>query len=135
MITWIKYKQLLPLILLTVYFSPTLYYGIVGEIKYDDLAEPFSLSFVNYIALLSIIVNYTVFIFAPKFFKYVLIPTLVLGFFNLISFTTFDDTLSMSVNGGDRGVEIQPAAILAVILAYVINFKRFNNFILENNKS
>ena len=129
--TWIKYKQLLPLVLLTIYFSPTLYYWMVGVITYENQAEPFSPSSVNYLAILIILINYIVFISAPKFFKFVFIPTLVLGFFNLISFTTFDETFSMSVNGGSKGIEIQPAAVFAVIFTYILNFKRFNNFILE----
>lgn len=128
---WIKYKQLLPLILLTIYFAPTVYYSTTGVITYYDSIQSFTPSIGNYLATLSILLNYSFFIFIPRFFKYVFIPTLFFGFFNLISFTTFDETFSMTVNGGNSGIEVQPVAVFAVVLAFLLNFKRFNNFILD----
>lgn len=128
-----KLKQLFPLLLLTTFSGQTIYYWIRGNYDVDGKVYQFSPTTDNYIAFLTIFACFVVFIFSKKHYKFFLITTLILGFFNIISFTAFKETFSMTVNGGKEGIKLQPVAIYAIVLTYILNFRRFNNYIL--NKS
>lgn len=133
MTTLSKVKQLLPLLLLTVFSSQTIYCWICGDYEVNGEFYPFSPTADNYIALLTIFACLLVFLFSKRHYKFFLILTLILGFFNLISFTTFRETFSMKVNGGNEGIKIQPVAIYAIVLTYILNFRRFNNYVIRKS--
>ena len=130
-----RHKQLLPLVLLTTFSTETIYFWLTGKSTVGGNSYPYSPDMDNYLSLIILAANYIVYLFARRQFKYILITTLILGFFNLVSFTALRETFSMSINGGSDGIGIQPVALYAIVLTYILNFKRFNNFILDKKST
>lgn len=129
-----KHKQYIPLLLLTLSYIDEII-SIVLNQNFDSLQITFdSFRIKNYITIFALLLNNIIYFLKPKYFKYVFIPTLVLGFFNLVSFYVGESSIfSMSVNRGPLGTELQPIAVFTCLITYLINFKRFNNFILDKS--
>lgn len=81
---FIRYKQLFPVLILTGICVFTL--DEIFESKVDIVSSVQLLSLKNYLAFFLLILNYLIFYFWRKTYKYILIATLLLGLFNLINF-------------------------------------------------
>ncbi len=116
-----QHRQLLPLLLLT---------GFCIEAINEALLNYSLLTIKNYIAFGVIALNFLTYSLLRRFYKYTLAVTIIVGLFNLIVFSAVEWTTSISFNSLE--VSFQPQAFLAGLLAYLINFKRVNNFLLDN---
>ncbi len=114
-------RQLLPLILLTGFCIEAI---IAVLLNYSILTTK------NYIAFGVVVVNFLTYFLFRQFYKYTLTVTLTVGLFNFIVFSAGEWTTSFSLNS--LKISFQPHSFLAGLLAYIINFKRVNEFIVDN---
>jgi len=125
---FIKYKQLFPVVILTGICVFT--FDEIFESKVDIISSVQLLSLKNYLAFFLLILNYLIFYFWRKTYKYILIATLLLGLFNLINFNLGEYNLYL---GSEIG--IQPFITLILILMFFINFKTVKNFFFESGNT
>ncbi len=121
------YKQLIPIIFLAFYCIDAIATAIDGTVVMSYKAYEFELTIKHYIAFGVIVINLLMFFFYKAYFKYSLLLTILLGLFNIITFSALTETFSLK----GLGMGFQPSAILAGLLAYIINFKRATKLILK----
>jgi hypothetical protein len=97
----------------------------------------FTLTTKHYIAFAVIAVNFLTYFFLRPVYKYTLALTIATGLFNLMLFTALNTTTrsTFNLNGFTLTFTFQPSVFLAGLIAYVINFKRVNNYLLLQIKS
>ena len=125
---FIKYKQLFPVLILTGICVFT--FVEIFESKVDIISSVQLLSLKNYLAFFLLILNYLIFYYWRKTYKYILIATLLIGLFNLINFNLGEYNLYL---GSEIG--IQPFITLILILMFFINFKTVKNFFFERGNT
>lgn len=123
-------RQLLPLLLLTIYCINAVITAVRGTVVMAGETYDFELTTKHYIALAAIGVNLLTYFLLRPFYKYILGLTIVVGLFNLMTFSALETTQSFSFNS--LKISFQPSAFLAGLLAYVINFNRVNEFVIDN---
>lgn len=125
--TFNNYKQLIPIIFLAFYCIDTISTAINGTVVILYKTEEFELAIQHYLAFGAVVINMYLFFFHKAFYKYGLILTILLGLFNILTFSPLRETFSL------KGLPIgfQPSALLAGLLAYGINFDRATKFILR----
>jgi hypothetical protein len=122
--------QLLPVLLLTIYCIDAVVTAIRETVVMAGTTYDYELTIKHYIAFGAIGVNYFTYFFLRQFYKYTLGLTITIGLFNLMTFSALQTTSSIGINSLKIG--FQPSAFWAGLLAYIINFKRINEFILNN---
>ena len=125
--TFSNYKQLIPNIFLAFYCLDTILTAIEGTIVMANEVYEFELTIQHYLAFVVLIINFLIFFFYKSFYKYSLLSTILLGLFNVITFSALKETVSLK----GLGIGFQPSAMLAGLLVYVVNFKRATKFILR----
>lgn len=90
----------------------------------------FELTTKHYIAFGAIGLNFfTYWLFRP-FYKYILGLTIAGGLFNVMTFPALETTQSFALSS--LKVSFQPSAFFAGLLAYIVNFTKVNEFIIDN---
>ncbi len=130
MTTLKQHLQLLPVLLLTIYCIDAVVTAMRGTVVIAGTTYDYELTIKNYVAFGAISVNFFTYFFLRQFYKYTLGLTIAIGLFNLITFSALQTTSSFGINSLKIG--FQPSAFWAGLLAYIINFKRINEFILDN---
>lgn len=125
--TFNHYKQLIPIFFLALYCLDTIATAIDGTVVILYKTYEFELTIKHYLAFLVLLINILIFFFYKSIYKYSLLSTILLGLFNVITFSVLTETVSLK----GLGVGFQPSAMLAGLLAYAINFKRATKFILR----
>lgn len=128
-----RHKQLLPLLLLSVYAVIAVSDSIRGKTTFAGEEYEYGLEFQNYIGLGAIVSNFLVYFFLRRFYKYTLTITIAVGLFNLARFSALDQSISFGINGS-KGIGLQPSALLATLLVYFVNFRRINRWIFHSIK-
>ena len=123
-------KQLLPLLLLTAYCIDSIQTAVRGTIVMEGETYEFALTTKHYIAFGAVTINFLTYFLLRQFYKYVIGLTVVLGLFSLMTFSALTSTSSFGINSLKIG--FQPSAFWAGLLGYIINFKRVNEFIVDN---
>lgn len=90
----------------------------------------FELTTKHYAAFGAIGLNFVTYWFFPPYYKYTLGLTIAGGLFNLMTFPALETTQSFALSS--LKVSFQSAAFLAGLVAYIINFKRANQFVIDN---
>lgn len=124
-----NYRQLLPVLLLALYSIDTIRTAIKGTIEFEGQIGTFELMPQHFFAFGAICLNISVYFFRRPFYKYTLLFTIALGLGNLLVFSAFKTTGSVSFNS--LSVSFQPAAFFAGFLGYVLNFKKVNSFLVR----
>ncbi len=130
LITLKHQKQMLPLLLLSAYSIGAIITAVRGTVVMAGETYDFVLTTKHYIAFGAVIVNFLTYFLLRQFYKYVLGLTVLVGLFNLMTFSALTTTSSFSINS--LKISFQPSAFWAGLLAYIINFKRVNEFIFDN---
>lgn len=125
-----QHRQIIPLLLLTAYCIEVGVAAIKGWADMAGETYEFALSTKHYIAFGAVTLNFLAYFLLRNLYKYILGLTVVIGLFNVIVFSVFETTQSFSLNS--LKISFQPSAFLAGLLAYILNFKKVNNFILDN---
>jgi hypothetical protein len=125
-----QHRQILPLLLLTGYCIDAVVTSIRGTVVMAGEAYDYELTTKHYIAFGVVAINFLIYFFLRQFYKYTLGLTVLVGLFNLIIFSALETTLGFSLNSLKVG--FQPTAFLAGLLAYILNFKRVNSFIIDS---
>ena len=90
----------------------------------------YELTIKHYIAFGAIGINFLTYFFLRPFYKYTLGLTVAVGLFNIMTFSALKTTSSFGINS--LQIAFQPSAFWAGLLAYIINFKWVNEFIVDN---
>lgn len=122
--------QILPVLLLTIYCIDAIVTAMRGTVVITGTTYDYDLTIKHYIAFGAIGVNFFTYFFLRQFYKYTLGLTIAIGLFNLMTFSALQTTSIIGINSLKIG--FQPSAFWAGLLAYIINFKRINEFILDN---
>ncbi|MDI9862341.1 hypothetical protein [Flectobacillus roseus] len=122
--------QILPVLLLTIYCIDAIVTAMRGTVVITSTTYDYVLTIKHYIAFVAIGVNFFTYFFLRQFYKYTLGLTIAIGLFNLMTFSALQTTSIIGINSLKIG--FQPSAFWAGLLAYIINFKRINEFILDN---
>lgn len=122
--------QILPVLLLTTYCIDAIVTAMSGTVVMAGITYDYELTIKHYIAFGAIGVNFFTYFFLRQFYKYTLVLTIVIGLFNLMTFSALQTKSIIGINSLKIG--FQPSAFWAGLLAYIINFKRINEFILDN---
>lgn len=118
------HRQLLPLVLLA---------GFCVEAIVKASLHTSMLTTKHYLGFGALVVNLLTYVVLRKYYKYTLLLTLVAGLFNLLCFSAGQWGMSLSVN--KFGISLQPQAFFAALLAYLINVKRVNEYLLTKHTS
>jgi hypothetical protein len=119
-------KQSLLLLIIAV----TVIYMIINILITDAIFLPAHL-----IAIGLVIVNIGMFIISKKIYKYTLFITLILGVFNIISFTTTRLTIGLSIN--NLNITLQPFSLgllIFFIFIYQNDIKEIKRFLAKNKE-
>lgn len=128
--TFRQHRQLLPLLVLTAYCVNAIVTAVRGTVVIAGDTYNFALTTKHYIAFGAIGLNFlTYWLFRP-YYKYTLGLTITGGLFNLMTFPALEMTQSFALSSFK--VSFQPSAFLAGLVAYIVNFKRVNEFIIDN---
>lgn len=122
-----KYKNTIPvlvLLLLSFYslFNTIIITDLIESTKYEIILIP-----KYYYGNALLFLNILCYVFQKKYYKYLLISTLLLGLINIISFTNFMIDGSISVNSLE--IKFQPLSFLILMLIYFLNFKKCNKIV------
>jgi hypothetical protein len=123
-------QQILPLLLLTAYCIDAIITAVRGTVVVAGETYEFALTTKHYIAFGAVTINFLTYFLLRQFYKYVLGLTVAVGLFNLMTFSALTTTSSFGINSLKIG--FQPSAFWAGLFAYIINFKRVNEFIFNN---
>ena len=124
-------KQLLPLLVLMVYGIDTLITAMQGTVVMGGETYDFSLNLKHYLGFAAITINFIVYFLFRQFYKYSLPLTIAIGLFGLVAFSA----LQMKWNfGAIIGLPfgLQVAALLAGLVAYLLNFHNANQFVADH---
>lgn len=114
----------------TVYCINAIVTAVRGTVVMAADAYNFELATKHYIAFGAIGLNFFTYCLFRPFYKYTLGLTIAGGLFNLMTFPALETTKSFALSS--LKVSFQPAAFLAGLLAYLVNFKRVNGFIIDH---
>lgn len=116
-----KYKQLLPLVILSVECIFLLWRAFIPSIDSDGFNSCIILTNKHHLAFISVVINFIFFFGYRPFYKYSLFATIVLGIFNVINFTSF----SSSINFGSLHIGFSFTTLLLGFFTLAINYERF----------
>lgn len=122
-------RQLLPLILLLVFCLNAFIAELRGTVFIDDEVYDFTLTIKHYFTFVALGVNVVIYFWFRPFYKYSLGITVALGLLNLLTFPAIEETRTISVNS--LKLSFQPSAFWVGLFAYIINFKKVNDWILD----
>lgn len=129
---YFRYKQLIPLFILTGIFILTLIEINGNEINDTERSYFLRLSLKNYLAFFFIILNYLIFFLLRRFYRYILIITLLLGMVNVINFNFGEYRFFL---GSNSTFGIQPFILLITILVVSLNFKKVKQIFIGDHLS
>lgn len=124
-------KQLLPLLVLMVYGIDTLITALLGTVVMGGETYDFSLNLKHYLGFAAIAINLIIYFLFRQLYKYSLPLTIAIGLFGLVAFSA----LQMKWNFGFIIVlpfGLQVAALLAGLVAYILNFHNVNQFLADH---
>jgi uncharacterized membrane protein len=120
---FIKYKGLIPVLILTVFSAYSVIYTLANMMTEWD--KHFLFTSKHYAALVILTMNYIAFFKYRHYYKYTLLITLLLGFCNFVSFTV--DEYNGYIQFNSIKFYVQPVFFLICVITYLLNFKRVNN--------
>lgn len=116
-----KYFPIIPIVLLNILIIIT-----VIEALLDSNG---GLTWSNYLAILTVALLYIVFLKFRKYFKIVLLITIILGYTNILNFTYF--TFSGWFRIGPLKIIIHPIISLVLVITYIFNYRLINSIIAQ----
>lgn len=128
--TFRQQRQLLPLLLLAAYCTNAIVAAVRETVVMAGDTYTFELTTKHYAAFGAIGLNFVTYWLFRPYYKYTLGLTITGGLFNFMTFPALETTQSFAFSS--LKVSFQPAAFLAGLLAYLVNFKRINEFVIDN---
>ena len=77
-----------------------------------------------------VFINFLTYFIVRKFYKYTLGLTILIGLFNIVTFSDINTTTSFGF--GSLAVTFQSKAFWVGLLTYIINFKKVNLYIIDS---
>jgi hypothetical protein len=128
--TFRRHRQLLPLLMLTAYSINAIVAAVRGTVVMAGDTYNFELTTKHYVAFGAIGLNFVTYWLFRPYYKYTLVLTITGGLFNLMTFPALETTQNFTLSS--LKVSFQPSAFFAGLLAYLFNFKRINEFVIDN---
>ena len=126
-----KYHQLIPVLVLACCCLVTIISFLHGRVEtISSVRSDFPLTPQHYGAFAAVAVNFMVFFVFRPYFKYMLVFTLFFGLFNGINFIPVDVRFTFSI--GVLKLVFQPLILVVVLLTYIINFKKANDYVIDH---
>ncbi len=123
-------KQLLPLLVLMAFGIETLITAVRGTVVMGGETYDFSLNLKHYVGFAAIAANIIVYFLFRQFYKYSLPLTIAIGLFGLVGFSALQMKWNFGVIIG-LPFGLQVAALLAGLVAYILNFHNVNQFLAD----
>lgn len=124
-----NHRQLLPLFLLLAFCLDAFIAEVRGTVFIGGEVYDFTLTFKHYFTFVALGVNALIYFWFRPFYRYSLGITVALGLLNLLTFSAIEETRTISFNS--LKLSFQPSAFWVGLFAYIINFKKVNNWILD----
>lgn len=124
--TYATHKQLLPVLVLTLYSITAIVYAIKGTVLIGGQTYDFELTIKHYLAFAAIIINCVAFFMYRPYYKYIIMATVAIGALNFITFSALQQIWGIGL--GSVEISFQPSAFLAGLAAYLVNRKRVNSY-------
>jgi hypothetical protein len=124
-------KQLLPLLVLMVYGIDTLITALLGTVVMGGETYDFSLNLKHYLGFAAIAINLIIYFLFRQLYKYSLPLTIAIGLFGLVAFSALQMKWNFGVIIG-LPFGLQVAALLAGLVAYILNFHNVNQFLADH---
>jgi len=121
-----KHKQLIPLIILS-FFTIWILIRFIENTLSRDTDTYFILNRNNYYALIAIALGYISYYLIRKAYKYILIGMMVLGLFNIINFTVFEMSTTLSFNS--HSIIFQPLSLAVGLITLAINLDKVGDLL------
>jgi len=115
-----KHKQFIPVIILLLYSCVLIKNAMRAKVEISSEYYDFELSIAHYAFLGATLIDVLAYFLFRKVFKYVLLATLLLGFGNMILFTSTQTIGTISL----FPIPFQPAALFVILIVFLINFNR-----------
>jgi len=117
-----KYKQVIPVFVMLYFCCMTIIYSIQGVIEFSGNTYDFTLTIKHYAGCVAVAINFITFLFFRPYYKFILLMTLFLGLFNLLSFSALTMTFGFEIGG--VGIRFQPTSFFIILVTLIINIKR-----------
>lgn len=124
---YLKYKMLLPLLLLTGFCGLTIVTSVRSTVEMGGIEYGFILTEKHYGAFLAIALCLFAFFAFRRHFKYVFSITLLLGLFCIINFTPLDRQWTLGL--GSLEISFQPTALFIGLLTLALNLTKLVGYI------
>ena len=119
-----KYKMLIPVLILSIFCISTILghiFDTTDTLVYGEFAR-YTITNKHYGAFVMVVINFIAFFYLRYLYKYILLLTLVLGFFNVINFTLSESQIVIRISGSE--VRFQHFSLFVGLLTIVISYKR-----------
>ena len=120
--TYLRYKNLIPLLVFTGFCVVTLTERFSGTREADGSYSHITLTWKHYGAFAAVLLNYFVFFGFRSYFKRCFIATLLLGLLCLINFTVPDSQWFLKM-GDTKTFILQPLSFYVALLTLLLNFR------------
>lgn len=116
-----KQRPLIPLLILA---------GFCIDVIIKALFSYSVLTTKNYIAIVVVGANFITYFQFRQFYKYTFVVTILVGLLNIIMFSAGEFGIRFSFN--NLKISFQLHSFIVGLLTYIMNFRRTNEFILDN---
>ena len=121
--------MLIPTLVLTGCCLLTIATFFRGKVQMAGTEYDFVLTPQHFGAFATVVLNFIAFFVFRPYYKYILSFTLLFGLFNAIYFIPLDIQFTFGI--GILKLRFQPVILVVVLLTYIINFKRVNEFLID----
>jgi hypothetical protein len=119
-----KHKQIIPLLLLLWYCLLIVIDRINENVNKADGNTSENEHYYAFITTLSCLIIYFVY---RQAYKYILIPTLLLGSFNVINFSLYRTTYFFTINS--LSISFAPKAFFVLLVVFILNIKKLSTLV------
>jgi hypothetical protein len=119
------HKNLIPLLLLAIVCLYTIVVILTGQVSIEGESYDRTFSYHHYLAFTAIALNFGVYFWQRRLFRFTLVGMLALGLLNIIHFTP--DQVSITLGFSDAvSIRVEPLSLVFIISYYFLNRNRAN---------
>ena len=124
-----KYRRLIPVIIMSILLIITFFNSYEIRQWFSDEISAYMIIWKHYLALVLVILCFAVFFFFRKYYKYILIVTLITGLLNIICFTSAQYEYFIRI--GSATLNFQSTTFFIILITYFTNYKSANKHIFQ----
>jgi hypothetical protein len=124
-----RYRQLIPVFVLSILFLSTLLAAVRGTIELDNVTYGFAPTIKHYGAFVAIVTLFSSFFWQRKYYNYALLLTFLLLTFNLINSNASEISIGLAI--GELGIKLNPFGLLFGLITYALNYQTISPLLLR----